>query len=477
MSTFFSNEEIVLINNLLYIDSLGGPEGSFVSERNQHKTVGEYVKGVFENYDKIDDKREYSDGVTGAEYKQILEAIRRSPHLSGLIVMEVHNESPENGGGKSVFFYDPTANEALIVFKGTESSAEWIDNVEGLFKLPTAFQENALNWYRSLDLSSYDVITVSGHSKGGNKAKYIAIVDDTVTNCISFDGQGFSDEFIKKYSDEIRRNEGKILNINAESDFVNILLNDVGKRQYYLGTNYGRLGFGENHCANAILFFDEDNNVSIWQAPKGQDHRMADLDVMLNSFVRSIDMGSREVVALMLGNLIVNANNKDTEGIISLFSDEKYSDAAAQLLAFILRYKEEKPSMVASTREILAENGFDTGMLGIADFVTNHERILELIGESPTAVIDALELNNAPESVIKLLSAHIELFGFLVKVAKRMRKVNPTAYSGEDITPDDTEGLQGAVISRAGRTKIAIGSGIALVIAMLIIVIMIKFGR
>lgn len=34
-------------------------------------------------------------------------------------------------------------------------------------------------------------ITVTGHSKGGNKAK-----DNSVDICIAFDGQGFSDEFI-----------------------------------------------------------------------------------------------------------------------------------------------------------------------------------------------------------------------------------------------------------------------------------------
>lgn len=468
MGSCFTNEEIVLINNLLYIDNLGGPDGTFVSEKYQHKAVSEYVENVFSNYGKIDDDREYSSGVTGAEYRQIIEAIRRNEHILGLIIMESHIESRQAGGSKSVFFYDPTSNEALIVFKGTESPAEWMDNVQGLCQVPTEYQENALNWYRSLDLSPYAVRTVSGHSKGGNKAKYITIMDESVDNCFSFDGQGFSDEFIKKYSDEIRRSEGKITNIIAESDFVNILLNDVGKKFFYLATNFGRMGFAENHCANAILFFDEDNNVSIWQAPRGQDKKMADVDVMLNSFIRSRDMHSREGVAAMLGNVIVNAVSSNTEGLIEVLSDPELSDSAADLIAFILRYKEEKPEMVQSIRTILSQNGFNTGMLGIIDFVTNHEVFLELIGESPDNIISILELNDAPGSVTELLSKHMELFGLMVKIARRMRRIDPTAYHGEDITPDDMQGLQGATINKPARRRLVLQ--IVVFIAILIII-------
>lgn len=475
MSTCFSNEEIVLINNLLYIDRLGGPEGTFVSENNQHKTIGDFAEGVISAFSRIDDEYEYSTGVTGAEYKQIIGAVKRNAHLCGLIVMEVHIEAAADGGGKSVFLYDPAANEALVVFKGTESNAEWVDNVSGLCRVPTEFQENALKWFRSLDLESYDTITVTGHSKGGNKSKYITIMDDRVTNCFSFDGQGFSDEFIKKYAEEIRRNESKITNIIAESDFVNILLNDVGQKKFYLGTNYGRLGFAENHCANAILFFDEEGDCSIWEARKGQDERMKDVDVMLNSFIRSQSMSSREGVAGMLGNVIVHAMSSDTEGIIGVLSDEQFSDAAAELLAFILRYKEEKPKMVESVRTILYENGFSTGILGIMNFVTNHEIILEFIGESPDTIIEMLQLNEAPKSVIKLLTSHIELFGFMVKVAKKMRKINPIGYRGEDITPNDTEGLQGAVINRPAKKRLAILIAVAVVIVIAVVICIVKF--
>ncbi|MBR4545203.1 MAG: DUF2974 domain-containing protein [Oscillibacter sp.] len=48
----------------------------------------------------------------------------------------------------------------------------------------TAQQKNALAWYQDtyqkLGLERYEV-TVTGHSKGGNKSKYITLMDDSVS--------------------------------------------------------------------------------------------------------------------------------------------------------------------------------------------------------------------------------------------------------------------------------------------------------
>ena len=431
-----TTEEIVLINNLLYCENLGGPRGTFLSPSQQSKTIGDYVKGVLRNEALIDDNAEYSTGVTGAEYKEILGAVNGNDHLKSMVIQEVHYESDGAGGGRSVFLIDPACNEAIVAFKGTQSDAEWIDNVSGLYRVPTEFQENALKWFKSLDLDGFDTITVTGHSKGGNKAKYITIMDDRVDNCFSFDGQGFSDEFIRKYSADIVKNQGKIFNIIAESDFVNILLNDVGQKQFYLGTNFGRLGFAENHCANAILFFDEKGNASLWKA-NGQDKKMVDFDRMLNSFIRQCRMSTREKVANMLGNVIVNAKSGDTDGIANIFSDERYSDSAAKLIAFILRYKSEKPEMVESVREILSQNGFDTGMLGIIDFVTNHELLIEMIGKNPTSMISLLRVRHTPENVIGFLTKHMELFDFVVLVSDKMKAFTGVRYEGDDLKPEE----------------------------------------
>ncbi|MBR4667713.1 MAG: DUF2974 domain-containing protein [Butyrivibrio sp.] len=438
MSSSLSREEVVLINTLLYIENLGGPSGTFLSETLECGTIGEFAKSVLRNTDKIDDKKEYSTGVTGAEYKEILNAVLQNKHLKNIIIQSVHYESVSAGGGRSAFLFDPSANEAIVAFKGTQSDAEWVDNVSGVYKVPTEFQQNALEYFRSLPLEGYDTITVTGHSKGGNKAKFITLMDDRVDNCFSFDGQGFSDEFIETYAENIKKNQHKILNIIAESDFVNILLNDVGDKEFYLGTNYGRLGFAENHCANAILFFDPDGNVSMWKA-KGPDSKMVDLDKMLNSFVRSISLKKKENVANMLGNVIVSAYAGNPDRIADTFADERYKGSASDLMAFILRYKSKKPSMIESLKQIVKANNVDTGMINTFDFITNHDWIMELIGDNPKVTIQLMELKNVDVSVITFIKKHISLFGFISLVAHKMRHITPNLTNGADKKAEDVD--------------------------------------
>ena len=473
MNSNLTIEEIVLINNLLYAENLGGPSGTFLSPGQETKTIGEYINGVFRNIDLIEDDREYSTGVTGSEYKQILDAVSKSSHLSDMIIMQVPIESANAGGGRSALLYDPSCNEAIVAFKGTEGDAEWIDNLSGLCRYPTEYQQNALNWFQSLDLTGYDIITVTGHSKGGNKSKFITLMDESVDNCFALDGQGFNDEFIKLYSSNIREYEDKIHNINAESDFVNILLNDVGEKSFYLGTNFGRMGFAENHCANAMLFFDDQNEVSLWKAQE-QDHRMVELDHMLNSFIRSYPMSKKELLASMLGNIIVCATNNDSEGIISSFTDERYTDNAADLVAFVLRYKEEKPEIMASLKEILSENGFDTAMLGLVDFITNHEMLMEFIGSNPSSILKLMQLNKVPKRVIVFLQYNTELFDFLTLVAKKMRGIDPTKYRGDDMTPDTASFWFNSFGHKQKRRRIAIWI-IALIVLAIVTILLFRF--
>ena len=468
MNSNLSIEEIVLINNLLYAENLGGPKGTFLSPGQETRTIGDYINRVVKNFDKIEDNREYSTGITGAEYKEILLAVRKKQHLSDMIIMQVHIESQDAGGGRSALLYDPANNEAIVAFKGTEGDAEWIDNLSGLCRVPTPYQQSALDWFQSLDLSGYDIITVTGHSKGGNKSKFITLMDERVDNCFPMDGQGFNDDFVKRYSDNIREYGDKILNINAESDFVNILLNDVGKRTFYLGTNFGRLGFVENHCSNAVLFFDDEGDASIWQAA-GQDQRMVDLDHMLNSFIRSYPAGKKEALYNALGNVIVCAKNNDKEGILTTLTGDQYKDNTADLLAFILRYKEEKPQIIASLREILSQNGFDTRMLGVIDFITNHELIMEFIGASPNSIIALLRLKNAPKELITFLQNHHELFDFLILTASKMRSLDPTKYRGDDMTPDTAGGWFSSFGKKTSRKKTALLLAIILLLLLFFI--------
>ena len=76
-------------------------------------------------------------------------------------------------------------------------------------------------------------------------------------------------------------------------------------------------------------------------------------------------------------------------------------------------------------------------MVGVIDFVTDHDLLMEFIGKQPNAVISILKMKKASNSVITFLNNHKELFDFLVLVSKYMRKVDPMKYSGEDLKAED----------------------------------------
>lgn len=145
------------------------------------------------------------------------------------------------------------------------------------------------------------MITVTGHSKGGNKAQYIALLDDSVSRCVSFDGQGFSDQFMEAYRAQVARNQYKIANNSVRHDYVNPLLNAVGRQIYYEGYDYGKGGFLENHCPNTFFFFDENGNYQIKVAENGQAEGMRVLRELTGRYLRSLTPESRAELLAFLG--------------------------------------------------------------------------------------------------------------------------------------------------------------------------------
>ena len=142
-----------------------------------------------------------------------------------------------------------------VVFKGTGED-EWIDNGEGLSgkaeentyifyendrgetgrktvynDFATDSQVEALNWFSmtaaKCGWEEDAKITVSGHSKGGNKAQFVAINSMRPSLCLSFDGQGFSPEALKAFKNKLGLQYEKrrqcIHSFAAENDYVSVL--------------------------------------------------------------------------------------------------------------------------------------------------------------------------------------------------------------------------------------------------------------
>ena len=164
-----------------------------------------------------------------SECVNILEQIKNKPNLKELRIKNVYNYK----SGMRVACFVDGENNATVVFRGTTTTKEWEDNGQGAYEYDTLEQIDALSYINSLGANN---ITVTGHSKGGNKAQYVTILSSKIIKCVSINGQGFSNKFINKYQEEIQKNKSKIICINSKYDYVNCLFNSIAGESHYIQT-------------------------------------------------------------------------------------------------------------------------------------------------------------------------------------------------------------------------------------------------
>jgi len=372
-SDMLTTEEVLLLENLTYFNNIEGK--SFVDASNEGMTVGQWLETI--NVGGLDDTNVYGSAMNGADWKATFSAIQANDELMDIRIAETYTDNTaDGGGGRSVLFVNDSTGEAVVAFRGT-ASGEWKDNFLGggttdaADGVSTAQQENALEWYDSIyeeyGLENY-MVTVTGHSKGGNKAKYITLLSENeVDRCLSFDGQGFSDEFYEMYADEILARQDLIENHNAEGDFVNILLNDVGETYFYDGCNVD--SFAENHAPNSLFQVDENGNVTMTISADGQSEDMAILDDFLNSYLRSMDGDDKAEALELVGEIVEGLfNGDDINDVVDTILDGDNGDQAAYLLTYLLEYERENPELMGAVENILTDLGKEDA-LKIVDIV------------------------------------------------------------------------------------------------------------
>lgn len=110
------------------------------------------------------------------------------------------------------------SGHAIIAFRGSESKdynqvlKDWINADFGLLMArDTVQQKNAADYMAEINQKySYPYYAVTGHSLGGNLAEHAAIAapDDMrgrIYQAVSFDGPGYSGEYIERNKDLIAR--------------------------------------------------------------------------------------------------------------------------------------------------------------------------------------------------------------------------------------------------------------------------------
>lgn len=377
MAGNLSTEQVLLLNNLMYM-----PGKSPFQDITGYE--GMQVKEIINSFplNQIKDDEEYGTGTTGREWKEMIRAIQKDEQLMNVTVQTTHTDHADGGGGGvSALFTDPQTNEAVVVFRGT-AGREWKDNFQGGAAtntsdgVSTPQQQNALEWYENLNLDQYDSVTVSGHSKGGNKAKYITLMNsaNSVDRCLSFDGQGFSDEFYDRYSNRIGERQHLIENHNVEGDYVNILLNDVGETTYYKAHNIGEMGIAENHCPNTFFAVGEDG--TLYMVPGEQNGTMEMADDFLNSYLRTLPEGDKQATLNFIGEIAqmcLGDEKVDMQNLLDVFLEGDNIKHTARLLAYLRVYDQKYPEFADSIKKLLNENGLQD----ISNYVDTVDAILD----------------------------------------------------------------------------------------------------
>ncbi|MBP5282303.1 MAG: DUF2974 domain-containing protein [Lachnospiraceae bacterium] len=330
-----TTEQLLILNNLMYMGNSGSLSPVTAHE---DQTVGEWLGSIDQS------QIVGSDLTTQQEWQDIINAALADPTISNMTIATTNVDRADGGGGGvSALFVSEATGDAVVTFCGT-ASEEWKDDFLGGNMTDTPQQQNALDWYQSIyeseGLDQYE-LTVTGHSKGGNKAKYITILDGRVDHCVSFDGQGFSDQFMNEYADEIAARQGLIENHNLDHDYVNFLLNDIGTTTFYTG--YGVDSFEQNHCANSFMHMNPDGTWYMEVNPNGRADTIEALDNFVNGYLRSLPEEDRGRAMELFGTLIESAigtGNITPEQIIELCLYEG-NDDVAYMLGYFLKYGEE----------------------------------------------------------------------------------------------------------------------------------------
>ena len=357
----FKVDELLLLENITYFPEMA-PFQTVLSA--DGITVEEFVNRL--DFKDIADDVDYATYINGFDFKNLIMAIKNNKKILECKIMEPHfDQAYGGGGGLSCVFINDNDKEAIVAFRGTAAN-EWLDDFVGANQVDSLQQINALEWYKlvydKLGLENYSV-TIIGHSKGGNKAKYITILNNTVDRCVSFDGQGFSDKFFDHYKKEILERQSIIENHNVDFDYVNILLNDIGKKTYYVGFDYGKGGFSESHCPNTYFNFKENGKYTLEVNPNGQRPEMQILDQFINSLIRSnISEKEKTETTEFVGALVdkaftIGGGENTINEYVSFFcdtaGDEKYSDNAAFLITFCIKYAKQNKDFLGALKTIL----------------------------------------------------------------------------------------------------------------------------
>ncbi len=428
-----SNEELLFLSNLMHMKEEKEFKNIWTNDSLKHKkTIGEMLDYIDEDtLEKLRNSDKTYDGeISGAEWAAMLEKIKSNENICNLKLVDMERDDKK---ALSVCLEDPSGNQ-YVVFRGT-AAGEWPDNFQGGYLADTEQQLRALAF---VERQSGTHITVVGHSKGGNKAKYVAIRSDKVDRCVSFDGQGFSAAFFEKYGPLIEQNKSKITCYALDYDFVNILLSDIYNDKFFVnGHGVEGFNFQQNHSPNS--FFNE-----AFQFDKcEQSEAMQSLHNFFNYIINTGE--PQEVADLMdylgnIANLFMGKKPPKYEEGYSAEEKRAYilnpenAEELGLFFAYIVRYEESGNNITDVLTDIV--KGMDFGLIGegISNRIIDNYELFDMITHGKTLDMLLAAVENGG-SALSLLLAYFgvlsdeeaEMIIKALEIAKEKKKIIPTA--------------------------------------------------
>jgi hypothetical protein len=371
-----------------------------------HPSIGSILNKI--DTDKLRNDKSWSEHVfdgeiSGSEWADMIDAMKQSD----ICELKLRDVNIDNKIALSTYFTDKEG-KAYVVFRGT-AAGEWEDNFQAACVTETMQQQRALDYINSIDAEN---ITVVGHSKGGNKAKYVALLSDKVDRCVSFDGQGFSRLFMDKYEDLIEANKDKITCYALDKDFVNILLYDVYNQKYYI-KGHGVSDFLQNHSPNSFFnfYYDGSGKALFYNFEQcKQDETMAALHSFVNYVDSTVPAEDRDELFSFLGTIAAMKMGKDKnegytkdykeDALMKFITKPENADELGLLLAYILEYEEYNNGFTDLISEFLGLSDITGWLFRGIDKLLGYEDSLKNLIENRDAIIKLLKLFRAPKNII-----------------------------------------------------------------------------
>lgn len=414
-----SDEELLFLSNLMHMkkENIDGksPFSNIWTDTSEGKTLGTLINSI--DTKKLREEpyssHKFDGEISGYEWADMIDSIRNNDKLCNMTVQDVNRDKK---CALNVCLTDQDG-KPYVVFRGT-GSGEWDDNFFGAYETDTEQQKMALDYINSL---GYDNITVVGHSKGGNKAKYVALLSDKVSRCVSYDGEGFSKEFIDKYNDLIDANKSKITCYALDSDYVNILMYDIYNQKYYVEGN-GVESFEQNHSPNSFFHFNEEGyTFEITE----QNPSMKKLHGFVNYILDSVPDNEKEGLFNFLANVAQRAlgckgpDYKEyytTDEMIEYLMQPGNEHYIGLVLAYADKYNEYNSGILQAIVDIIFKTDLGDksllikGGVGIVAYLKYEygfdtlDEILKFAVMHPILFMNILRIFKIPEDKIEFIS-------------------------------------------------------------------------